>query len=61
MFGIGGLGNLMHQAQRMPDKMQEGQEAIAQLEVRGASGAGVVEVTLAGAQPCRRVASGPRR
>ena len=33
MFGKGGLGNLMKQAQQMQEKMQKMQEEIAQLEV----------------------------
>ena len=40
MFGKGGLGNLMKQAQQMQEKMQKMQEEIAQLEVTGESGAG---------------------
>lgn len=35
MFGKGGLGNLMKQAQQMQDRMQKMQEEIAQLEVTG--------------------------
>ena len=45
MFGKGGLGNLMKQAQQMQEKMQKMQEEIAQLEVTGESGAGLVKVT----------------
>ena len=37
MFGKGGLGNLMKQAQQMQEKMQKMQEEIAQLEVTGES------------------------
>ena len=40
MFGKGGLGNLMKQAQQMQDKMAKVQEEIAALEVTGESGAG---------------------
>ena len=43
MFGKGGLGNLMKQAQQMQEKMQKMQEEIAQLEVTGESGAGLVK------------------
>jgi len=35
MFGKGGLGNLMKQAQQMQDKMAKVQEEIAALEVTG--------------------------
>ena len=56
MFGgKGGLGNLMKQAQQMQDRMQKMQEEIAQLEVTGESGAGLVKVTINGAHTCRRV------
>lgn len=55
MFGgKGGLGNLMKQAQQMQEKMQKMQEEIAQLEVTGESGAGLVKVTINGAHNCRR-------
>lgn len=59
MFGKGGLGNLMKQAQQMQDKMQKVQEEIVQLEVTGESGAGLVKVTLNGAHNCRRVVLDP--
>jgi nucleoid-associated protein EbfC len=55
MFGKGGLGNLMKQAQQMQDKMAKVQEEIAQLEVTGESGAGLVKVTINGAHNCRRI------
>ena len=55
MFGKGGLGNLMKQAQQMQEKMQKMQEEIAQLEVTGESGAGLVKVTINDANKCRRV------
>ena len=35
MFGKGGIGNLMKQAQQMQEKMQQAQAEIAQLEVTG--------------------------
>ena len=61
MFGgKGGLGGLMKQAQQMQEKMQKMQEEIAQLEVTGESGAGLVKVTINGAHNCRRVESDPR-
>ncbi|UIV61720.1 YbaB/EbfC family nucleoid-associated protein (plasmid) [Escherichia coli] len=58
MFGKGGLGNLMKQAQQMQEKMQA-KEEIAQLEVTGESGAGLVKVTINGAHNCRRVEIDP--
>ena len=56
MFGKGGLGGLMKQAQQMQEKMQE---EIAQLEVTGESGAGLVKVTINGAHNCRRIEIDP--
>ncbi len=43
----------------MQDKMQKMQEEIAQLEVTGESGAGLVKVTINGAHNCRRVEIDP--
>lgn len=59
MFGKGGLGNLMKQAQQMQDRMQKMQEEIAQLEVTGEAGAGLVKITINGAHNCRRVEIDP--
>ncbi|MGE9551809.1 YbaB/EbfC family nucleoid-associated protein [Erwinia amylovora] len=59
MFGKGGLGNLMKQAQQMQDKMAQVQEEIAAMEVTGESGAGLVKVTINGAHNCRRVEVDP--
>lgn len=57
--GKGGLGNLMKQAQQMQARMQKVQEEIAQMEVTGESGAGLVKVTVNGAHSCRRVEIDP--
>lgn len=59
MFGKGGLGNLMKQAQQMQERMQKMQEEIAQLEVTGEAGAGLVKVTINGAHNCRRIEIDP--
>ena len=59
MFGKGGLGNLMKQAQQMQEKMQQVQEEIASMEVTGESGAGLVKITINGAHNCRRVEIDP--
>ncbi|KGQ36627.1 YbaB/EbfC family nucleoid-associated protein [Gallibacterium genomosp. 1] len=59
MFGKGGLGGLMKQAQQMQERMQKMQEEIAQMEVTGESGAGLVKVTVNGAHSCRRVEIDP--
>ena len=41
----GGLGGLMKQAQVMQENMKKAQEQLAQLEVEGQAGAGMVKVT----------------
>ncbi|MGL5303582.1 MAG: YbaB/EbfC family nucleoid-associated protein, partial [Aeromonas sp.] len=46
MFGKGGMGNLMKQAQQMQERMQQAQEQLAQMEVTGEAGAGMVKVTM---------------
>jgi DNA-binding YbaB/EbfC family protein len=52
----GGLGNLMKQAQEMQASMQRAQEELANLEVTGESGGGLVKVTMTGRHEVRRVA-----
>ena len=49
----------LSQAQQMQEKMQKMQEEIAQLEVTGESGAGLVKVTINGAHNCRRIEIDP--
>ncbi|GLX77371.1 nucleoid-associated protein [Thalassotalea insulae] len=51
----GGMGNLMKQAQQMQAKMAKAQEEIANMEVTGESGAGMVKVTMTGSHSVRRV------
>lgn len=51
----GGMGNLMKQAQQMQERMQKIQEEIANMEVTGESGAGLVKVTMTGSHGVRRV------
>jgi DNA-binding YbaB/EbfC family protein len=51
----GGLGNLMKQAQEMQASMQRAQEELANLEVTGESGGGLVKVTMTGKHEARRV------
>ncbi len=55
MFGKGGMGNIMKQAQQMQDKMAKMQEDIAKMEVVGESGAGLVKVTMLGSHNVKRV------
>ncbi|MFT4873251.1 YbaB/EbfC family nucleoid-associated protein [Congregibacter sp.] len=50
-----GLGDIMQQAQKMQADMQKAQEAMAEREVVGESGAGMVSVTMTGRHDVRRV------
>lgn len=50
-----GLGGLMKQAQEMQDKMQQAQEEVANLEVTGQSGAGMVKVLMTGRHDVRKI------
>jgi DNA-binding YbaB/EbfC family protein len=56
----GGLGNLMRQAQQMQETMKKAQAELAELEVTGESGAGMVKVTLNGHHEAKRVAIEPK-
>ncbi|MDR3394499.1 MAG: YbaB/EbfC family nucleoid-associated protein [Parasulfuritortus sp.] len=51
----GGIGNLMKQAQLMQENLKKAQEKIAEMEVEGVSGAGLVKVTMNGKHDVRRV------
>ncbi len=53
------LGQMMKQAQEMQTKMQEMQEKLADIELSGTSGAGMVTVTLNGKTEMRRVKIDP--
>ncbi|PHR65333.1 YbaB/EbfC family nucleoid-associated protein [Pseudidiomarina tainanensis] len=59
MFKGGGLGNMMKQAQQMQERMQKAQAEIANLEVTGEAGAGMVKVTMLGNHNVRRVSIDP--
>jgi DNA-binding YbaB/EbfC family protein len=56
----GGLGNLMRQAQQMQENMQKAQAELADIEVTGESGAGMVKVTLNGRHEAKKVAIEPK-
>ena len=56
---MNGLGDLMKQAQAMQENMQKMQEELANLEVRGESGAGMVKVTMTGRHDVKRVELDP--
>ncbi len=51
----GGIGNLMKQAQQMQANMQQAQEELANIEVQGEAGGGLVQVTMTGRHDVRRV------
>ncbi|HXD83697.1 MAG TPA: YbaB/EbfC family nucleoid-associated protein [Rudaea sp.] len=51
----GPMAQLMQQAQRMQDDLKRAQEELANLEVTGQSGGGVVSVTMNGRHEVRRV------
>jgi len=51
----GGIGNLMKQAQKMQEDMQKAQEEIANMEIEGQSGGGLVTVSMNGQHELRKV------
>jgi len=51
----GGLGNIMKQAQRMQESMQKAQEELANMEVTGQAGGGLVSVVMNGRHDVKRV------
>lgn len=51
----GNMGNLMKQAQKMQEDMQKVQEQLANAEVTGVSGAGMVEIVMTGRHDVRSV------
>ncbi|HLU62552.1 MAG TPA: YbaB/EbfC family nucleoid-associated protein [Gammaproteobacteria bacterium] len=55
----GGLGNLMKQAQKLQQDMQRAQEEIAQLEVEGSAGGGMVKVLMTGRHEVKKVRIDP--
>lgn len=56
MGGVAGLGGLMKQAQQMQERMKKAQEELADVEVEGQSGSGIVKVTMNCAHVVRRIA-----
>jgi DNA-binding YbaB/EbfC family protein len=51
----GGIGNLLKQAQKMQEELARTQERLAQEEVIGESGGGMVRVTMNGRHEVKRV------
>ncbi len=55
----GNIAQLMQQAQRMQDGLKRVQEEMAQTELTGSAGGGMVNVTITGKMECRRVRIDP--
>src|SRR5699024_937265 len=55
----GSLGKIMQQAQEMQGKMQQVQDELAQMEITGESGAGLVKVTMTGKHEVSKVVIDP--
>ena len=55
----GGLGNIMKQAQAMQENMQKAQAELADIEVQGQSGGGLVSITMSCKHDVRRVKIDP--
>jgi DNA-binding YbaB/EbfC family protein len=51
----GSMGDMMKQAQEMQEKMQRAQTELANTEVEGQAGAGMVKVTMTGRYDVKRV------
>ena len=59
MLGKGGIGGLMKQAQKMQENMQKAQQEIAEMEIAGQSGGGLVKVVLTSKHECKRITIDP--
>lgn len=55
----GGLGNMMKQAQKLQEGMQKAQVEIAQLEIEGSAGGGMVKVVMTGRHEVKKVTIDP--
>lgn len=55
----GGLGNMMKQVQQMQENMAKMQAALADIEIQGQSGAGLVKVTMTCKYDVRRISIDP--
>ena len=55
----GNIAQLMQQAQKMQEDMQRAQQELAELEVTGNAGGGMVSVVLSGRMECRKVRIDP--
>jgi DNA-binding YbaB/EbfC family protein len=55
----GGLGQLMKQAQQMQANLEKAQEELAQLEISGEAGGGMVKVLMTGKHQVKQVSIEP--
>jgi len=55
----GPIGNMMQQVQKMQENLQKAQAELANLEVTGQSGGGMVKLTMSGRMEARRVQIDP--
>jgi nucleoid-associated protein EbfC len=55
----GGIGDIMKQAQQVQEDLQKKQEEIANTEVSGESGAGMVKIVMTGRHDVKRVEIDP--
>lgn len=53
------IGDLMKQAQQLQEQMQKAQEKLANAEVTGESGAGLVKIVMTGRHDVKRVTIDP--
>lgn len=51
----GGIGNLMKQAQQMQANMEKAQQELANIEITGQAGGGMVKVIMTGKHDVKRV------
>lgn len=59
MFGKAGLGGLMQQAQKMQENMKKAQQELAQTEVEGQAGNGLVKVVFTCSHAIRKIDISP--
>ncbi|CAL4324874.1 Nucleoid-associated protein YbaB [Buchnera aphidicola (Eriosoma grossulariae)] len=59
MFNKNGFGNLMQEAEKMQEKIEQAQKEISLMEVTGESGAGLIKITINGSYNCTQVKIDP--
>nr|WP_303335643.1 YbaB/EbfC family nucleoid-associated protein [Sutterella sp.] len=57
--GMGGMGGLMAQAQKMQQKLAKVQEELKAMEFTGEAGNGAVKATITGGHECRKITIDP--